>query len=174
MYVLTLVQERVRKHMNEMMGRRHRTNTPLKPAPEQAVLKYNKTLDDEDGPSKDKFQVDLLTTPCAKSAWNLRLFEIFVGDYAKGRPDDNVKDLSTYFMTYLQSLQINHRKMTTINEGRTVYEASSQRSRIEKRKKTVRSSQFLIHIHSDTIITSVSTAKSMLSTTMAFASLSSP
>ena len=50
--------------MNEMMGRHHCTNTPLKPAPEQAVLKYNKTLDDEDGPSKDKFQVDLLTTPC--------------------------------------------------------------------------------------------------------------
>jgi hypothetical protein len=133
--------------MNEMMGRPHRTSTPLKPAPEQAVLKYNKTHDDEDGPSKDKFQVDLLTTPCTKSPWNLRLFEIFVGDYAKGHSDDNMKDLSTYFMTYLQSLQINNHKMTTTNEGRTVYEVSSQHSRIEKCKKTVRLSQFLIHVH---------------------------
>ena len=109
-------------------------------APEEAVLDYNKTHDDKYEPSKDKFQPDLFTTLSAKSAWNLRLFEIFLGDYAKGCSNDNVNDLSNYFMTYLQSLQISHCKMTTTTGGRTVYEVSLQRGRIEKRKKTVISS----------------------------------
>jgi hypothetical protein len=134
--------------MNEMMGRPHRKNVPPEPAPEEAVLKYNRTRDDKDGPSKHQFQADLFTTPSAKSPWNLRLFEIFVGDYAqKGPSDGNVKDLSIYFMTYLQTLQIAHRKMTTTTEGRTVFEVSSRRSRIEKRKKTVRLIHLLVHIH---------------------------
>ena len=99
------------------------------------------------GPPKTNFRLTFSQHSAQKAHGTFAYLKFFVGDYAKGRPDDNVKDLSTYFMTYLQSLQINHRKMTTINEGRTVYEASSQRSRIEKRKKTVRSSQLLIHIH---------------------------
>ena len=130
-----------------MMKRPNQTNVPPVSVPEEAVLDYNKTRDDKYGPSKDKFQPDLFTTPSAKSTWNLCLFEIFLGDYAKGRSNDNVNDLSNYFMTYLQSLQISHRKMTTTTGGRTVYEASSQRCRTEKRKKTVRLTHFLVHIH---------------------------
>ena len=124
--------------MNEMMGRPHRKNIPPEPAPEEAILKYNRTCNDEDGPSKDQFQPDFSTTPLANSPWNCRLLEIFVGDYVqKGLSDGNVNDLEKYFMTYLQTLQTSRRKMRTTSEGRTVYEASSQCGRIDKRKKSV-------------------------------------
>lgn len=121
------------------MGRPHRSSIPPESAPEEAILKYNRTCDDKDGPSKAEFWLDLITTPCAKSAWNLRLFQIFLGDYVQREPSD-VNDLSNYFMTYVQTLQIGRRKMM---DGKT----SSQRTRIEKRKKTVRLTRFLVHIH---------------------------
>ncbi|KAF8261409.1 hypothetical protein EI94DRAFT_1705552 [Lactarius quietus] len=169
-------QECVCKHMNEMLGRSHRTKVPPESASEETILKYNRTCNDKDRPSKDQFQADFLTTPSAESSWNIHLFEIFVGDYAqKGPSDGNVKDLSKYFMTYLQTLQLAHCKMTTTTEGRTLYEASSQYSKIEKRKKTVRLTQFLVpHFLTHSIITSVLTAKYVLCITMAFTDSSSP
>ena len=124
--------------MNEMMGRPHRKNIPPEPAPEEAILKYNRTCNDKDGPSKDQFQPDFSTTPLANSPWNRCLLEIFVGDYVqKGLSNGNVNDLEKYFMTYLQTRQTSHRKMTTTTEGRTVYEASLQHGRIDKCKKSV-------------------------------------
>ncbi|KAH9016079.1 hypothetical protein EDB85DRAFT_1898380 [Lactarius pseudohatsudake] len=134
--VLTLVlKERVRKHMNTMMGRPHRTSAPPKSAPNEAVLKYNESLDNKDGPSKVQFRADLSTERPVNGPWNDRLFEIFLVDYARKHSDDNVKDLSTYFMTYLQTLQTTCRKMKT-TEGKSTYEVNLRRSRIEKRKKT--------------------------------------
>ncbi|KAH9022439.1 hypothetical protein EDB85DRAFT_1895253 [Lactarius pseudohatsudake] len=134
--VLTLVlKERVRKHMNTMMGRPHRTSAPPESAPDEAVLKYNESLDDEDGPSKVRFRADLSAERPVNGPWNDRLFEIFLVDYARKHSDDNVKDLSTYFMTYLQTLQTTCRKMKT-TEGKSTYEVNLRRSRIEKRKKT--------------------------------------
>ncbi|KAH9173933.1 hypothetical protein EDB89DRAFT_643451 [Lactarius sanguifluus] len=128
-------RERVRKHMNTMMGRPHRTRAPPQSAPDEAVLKYNETLDDEDGPSKVLFQADLSAERPVNGPWNDRLFEIFLVDYARKHSDNNVKDLSTYFMTYLQTLQTACRKMKT-TEGKATYEVNLRRSRVEKRKKT--------------------------------------
>ncbi|KAH9010274.1 hypothetical protein EDB85DRAFT_2161602 [Lactarius pseudohatsudake] len=128
-------RERVRKHMNTMMGRPHRTSAPPKSAPNEAVLKYNESLDNKDGPSKVQFRADLSTERPVNGPWNDRLFEIFLVDYARKHSDDNVKDLSTYFMTYLQTLQTTCRKMKT-TEGKSTYEVNLRRSRIEKRKKT--------------------------------------
>lgn len=124
--------------MNKMMGRPQRSNIPPESAPEEAILKYHRTCDDKDGPSKDQFSPDFFTTPCAKSAWNVRLFQIFLGDYVQRDPSD-VNDLSRYFMTYLQTLQKSHRNVV---EGKT----SSQRIRIENRKKTVRLPHLLMYI----------------------------
>ncbi|KAN0127816.1 hypothetical protein V8E53_014372 [Lactarius tabidus] len=56
-------REGVCKHMNMMMGRLHCSNMPPESAPEVAVLKYNRTCNDKDGPSKDQFRADLFTTP---------------------------------------------------------------------------------------------------------------
>ncbi|KAN0128841.1 hypothetical protein V8E53_013339 [Lactarius tabidus] len=113
---------------------------PPESAPEEAVLKCNRTHDDKDGPSKDQFRADLFTTPCAKSTWNLCLFQIFLGDYVQRGPSD-MKDLSRYFMTYLQTLQISRCKMM---DGTT----SSQCIRIDKHKKTCFDSQInALHYH---------------------------
>ncbi|KAH9013609.1 hypothetical protein EDB83DRAFT_2321630 [Lactarius deliciosus] len=102
----------------------HRTSAPPQSAPDEAVLKYNETLDDEDRPSKP-----------VNGPWNDRLFEIFLVNYAHKHSDNNVKDLSTYFVTYLQTLQTACRKMKT-TEGKATYEVNLRHSRIEKRKKT--------------------------------------
>jgi len=134
-------QDQVRKHANEMMGRTR--NDEVKPAPEEAVLKFKDTGNAEDGPSKDLFQADLSESRPANSPWNLRLAEIFVDDYVqKGLPvTSQVKDLSKYFMSYLQTLYVFHRKMTTAatSGGGTAHEEAQRRSRIEKRRKTVSS-----------------------------------
>ena len=120
------------------MGRPHCKNVPPEPAPEEAILKYNRTRNDKDGPSKYQFQPDFSTTPLANSPWNCCLLEILVGDYVqKGLSDGNVNDLEKYFMTYLQTLQTSCHKMTTTTKGRTIYEASLQRGRIDKCKKCV-------------------------------------
>src|SRR6266404_2869078 len=137
MFTLVL-QEQVRKHMNVMMGRTCGTKDPPKSASEETVVKYQNTCEDEDGPSKDRFQPDLYTRHPENSPWNARLFEIFMVDYfQKGLPVCKVKNLSKYFMTYLKSLQVSQRKMkATIGEV-TIYEAASHRNRVDQHKKTV-------------------------------------
>ena len=123
------------------MGRTR--NDGVKPAPENAVLKFKDTGKEEDGPSKDLFQADLSESRPENSPWNLRLAEIFVDDYVqKGLPvTGHVMDLSKYFMSYLQTLYAFHRKMTTASTsgGGTAHEEAQRRSRIEKRRKTVSS-----------------------------------
>ncbi|KAH9008950.1 hypothetical protein EDB84DRAFT_1571651 [Lactarius hengduanensis] len=96
-------------------------DAPPESAPDEAVLKYNESLDDEDGPSKVRFRADLSAERPVNGPWNNRLFEIFLVDYARKHSDDNVKDLLTYFMTYLQTLQTTCRKMKT-TEGKSTYE----------------------------------------------------
>ncbi|KAH9068119.1 hypothetical protein EDB83DRAFT_2314650 [Lactarius deliciosus] len=113
----------------------HRTSAPPQSAPDEAVLKYNETLNDEDGPSKVRFEADLSAERPVNGPWNDCVFEIFLVDYARKHSDNNVKDLSTYFVTYLQTLQTACHKMKT-TEGKATYEVNLRRSRIEKRKKT--------------------------------------
>ena len=129
-----------------MMGRHHHTNLPPELAPEEAVLKYRKTRNDKDGPSKDQFWPDFSTERPANNPWNNRLFEIFLGDFSQNHQDVNVKDVSSYFWTYLQTLRTARRNMMKTTQGRTAYEAASQRSRIDKRKKTVRLTPFLVPV----------------------------
>jgi hypothetical protein len=95
----------------------------------------------EDGPSKDLFQPDFSETCAEKSLWNICLLEIFENDYVqKHLPIVKVKDVAKYFLTYLQSLQTSHRKMTTATNiaGGMAYKEASKRIRIEKCKKSVR------------------------------------
>jgi hypothetical protein len=148
---LKLLQDNVRKHANRMMGRTR--NDKIEPAPEEAVLKYKHTGKDEDGPSMDPFRADFSERHPGDSPWNIRLAEIFLNDYTqKGHPFRNLKEVSDYFFTYLQSLQRTHRKMaTTAPSGTgTVHEEHSRRNRIHQRKKTVRALSPLRFNHADT------------------------
>ncbi|KAI0286327.1 hypothetical protein BC826DRAFT_918066, partial [Russula brevipes] len=72
--------------------------------------------------------------------WNRRMADVFVDDYLQnGHPFGEVKHLHSYFMNYLQTLQSTRRKKnTTTASGITMYEQASQRTRVEKRKQTVR------------------------------------
>jgi hypothetical protein len=118
-----VLQKAVHEHVNTMMGRKR--GNKVKPAPEEAVLKYSSTCKEEDRPSKDQFQPDFLERCPENSLWNLSLATIFENDYVKkGQPISQVKDVSKCFLTYLQSLQSTHRKMaTTAATGSgTVYE----------------------------------------------------
>jgi hypothetical protein len=122
-----------------MMGRTR--SDQVQPALEETVLKYKSTGKNEDGPSEDLFRPDFSEKLPEKSPWNIRLAEIFVTDYTKrGLPFGELKDVSNYFLTYLRSLQTACRKTaTTATSGNgTVHEEDSRRSRIRKRKKTVR------------------------------------
>jgi len=113
----------------------------VQPTLEETVLKYKSTGKNEDGPSKDLFRPDFSEKLSEKSPWNIRLAEIFVTDYTKcGLPFGELKDVSNYFLTYLQSLQTARRKMATTatSRNRTVHKKDSRHSRIWKRKKTVR------------------------------------
>jgi hypothetical protein len=124
------------------MMSRTRSDKP-EPAHEEAINKYKSSGNVEDGPSKDQFQPDFSETRAQKSLWNIRLSEIFENDYVqKHLPVVEVKDVAKYFLTYLQSLQTSHRKMTTARNtaGGTAYEEASKGIRIEKRKKNVRPS----------------------------------
>jgi hypothetical protein len=117
-------------------------------AHKEAINKYNSTRNVEDGPSKDQFQPDFSETRAEKSLWNIRLSEIFENDYVqKHLPVIEVKDVAKYFLKYLQSLQTSHRKMTSATDttGGTVYKESLKRTRINKRKRTVRSSPLLCY-----------------------------
>jgi hypothetical protein len=102
----------------------------------EAILKYSRTRDEEDGPSKKQFQADLFTKPLESSQWNNRLFEIFTGDYVQqGFPMCHKNDLRTYFMVYLRTLQ---RKIQDVS--RPEYrKAAVHRVRVLRRKQTVRS-----------------------------------
>jgi len=123
-----------------MMGRT--PNDKPEPADEEAINKYKSTGNVEDGPSKDQFQPDFSETHAERSLWNIRLSDIFENDYIQRHlPVVEVKDVAKYFLTYLQSLQTSHRKMTTATNiaGGTAYEETLQRIRIEKRKRNVRS-----------------------------------
>jgi hypothetical protein len=123
-----------------MMGKQR--GDKADPAPEEAVLKYKTTRKDEDGPSKDRFQPDFSEKRPETSQWNIRLAEVFQNDYVqKGQPVGEVKDVTKYFLTYLGTLQSTRRKMTTNATTGTgsVHDNASRRNRIEKRKRSVRS-----------------------------------
>lgn len=123
------------------MMKRTRNDKP-EPAHKEAVHRYKTTGNVEDGPSKDRFQPDFSETRAQKSLWNIRLSEIFENDYVQNHlPIVEVKDVAKFFLTYLQSLQTSHRKMTTATNtaGETVYKKDSKGNRVEKRKQTVRS-----------------------------------
>lgn len=136
------------------MGR-SRSDKP-EPAHEEAINKYKSSGNVEDGPSKNQFQPDFSETSAEKSLWNIRLSEIFENDYVqKHLPVVEVKDVAKFFLTYLQSLQASHRKMTTAtNTTRgTAYNEASKGIRIEKRKQNVRSSHFAVpYDHTDTLL----------------------
>ena len=125
------------------MGRMEDRRCLPEPAPREAILKYNRTRDDADGPSKSQFRADFFTKPIANSCWNCRLFEIFTGDYVqKGFPIGNKDDLQEYFMMYLRSLQKKFQ-----DEARPGYtEATAHRMRVLRRKQMVRSNLSCTHI----------------------------
>ncbi|KAH9000592.1 hypothetical protein EDB86DRAFT_522388 [Lactarius hatsudake] len=126
----------VRRHVNGLMGRKS-TDAPPEPASTEAVLNYKSTLNEEDGPSMEHFQADFSEKSPENSAWNRRLCELFVDDYAKqGLPFTTVTKLPVFFMTYLETLQTANRKMAATAEQARAYKKASQRNRIEKRKKT--------------------------------------
>ncbi len=153
-----VLQKAVHKHANTMMGRKR--GDKVKPAPEEAVLKYKSTHKEEDGPSKDRFQPDFSERCPENSLWNLCLANIFENDYVtKGHPIHQVKDVSKYFLTYLRSLQSTHRKMvTTATTGSgTVHKEGSRRNRIEKHRKSVRLGP-LLYGHTDTITRDLKTS----------------
>ena len=140
----------VRGHANKLMGRTHKDK--VEPVPEEIVLKYKRTGQDEHGPSMDLFQPDFLETCAAKSPWNTRLAAIFVNDYTKcWLPFHELKDVSDYFLTYLQSLQTVHRKATTpATSGKgTVNDEASRRDRVSKRKRSVRFLSPLLYNYTD-------------------------
>jgi hypothetical protein len=148
---INILQDSVRKHVNRMMGRTR--SDKIEPAPEEAIIKYKRTGKDEDGPSMDLFRADFSERYPENSPWNIRLADIFVNDYTqKGHPFCQLKEVSDYFFTYLQSLQRTHGKVaTTAPSGRGMgHEEHSRRSRIQQRKKTVRSSSALLFNHADT------------------------
>jgi hypothetical protein len=131
-----------------MMGRCR--NDKAEPAPLEAINKYRITGNEEDGPSKDRFQADFSDSRPEKSPWNIRLSEIFLDDYMQQRqPVGRVRDISDYFFTYLGSLRANHRNKTTANStGRgTVHDDGAKRKRIDQRKLSVRSSPWPCHTH---------------------------
>ena len=102
--------------MNQMMGRSH--HDKVESAPEEAVLKYKHTGNNEDGPSVGLFQPDFSGGAPEKSPWNIRLAEVFADDYTKrGLPFSQLKDVSNYFLTYLRSLQTSRRRMATTSES---------------------------------------------------------
>jgi hypothetical protein len=145
------LQDNVHKHVNRMMGRTR--NDKIEPAPEEAIMKYKCTGKDEDGPSMDMFRADLSERCAEDSPWNIRLADIFVNDYTqKGHPFRQLKEVSDYFFTYLQSLQSTYWKMvTTTPSGKgTAHEEYSRRNRIQQRKKTVRLLRLLPSNHADT------------------------
>ena len=138
-----LLQKAIREHANTMM-RRARNDKP-EPANEEAINRYKSTGNVEDGPSENQFQPDFSESRAEKSLWNIRLSEIFENDYVQNHlPVVEVKDVAKYFLTYLQSLQTSHRKMTTGTNitGGTTYEEVSKRKRREKRKQNVRLNPF--------------------------------
>ncbi|KAI0288346.1 hypothetical protein BC826DRAFT_1107756 [Russula brevipes] len=125
----------VRNHVKTMMGMARGSHVPPEPAPQEDILKHKSTLNNEDGPSKDKFRADFSETHPENSLWNRRLAEVFVDDYLqKGLPFGEVKDLPSYFMTYLQTLQLTRRRRTSTTAS--MEEQASQRNRVEKRKHT--------------------------------------
>jgi hypothetical protein len=147
---LTLVlQSYVRTHTKTMMGITGGSNVSPEPAPQEDILKYKSTLNNEDGPSRDRFQADFSEIRPENSPWNRRLAEVFVDDYLqKGQAFSEVKDLPRYFMTYLRTLQSARRKKTTTTaSGTTTYEQASQRNRVEKRKHTVRLTPLFVYQH---------------------------
>ncbi|KAH9064436.1 hypothetical protein EDB87DRAFT_1574945 [Lactarius vividus] len=126
----------IRKHVNELMGRKC-TDAPPEPASMEAILNYKSTLDEEDGPSMEHFQADFSEKSPGCSAWNHRLRDLFVADYVKkGLPFTTVTKLSVFFMTYLETLQAANRKMAATAEQERAYKEASHRNRIAKRKKT--------------------------------------
>ncbi len=136
-----------------MMGRSHRDE--VESVPEEAVLKYKRTGNNEDGPSVDLFRADFSGGAPEKSPWNICLAEIFADDYTKrGLPFNQLKDVSNYFLTYLRSLQTARRMMATpatSESGKpTAHEEDSRRNRIRKRKKTVSLLRPLLHNYTDT------------------------
>lgn len=143
LFLSLLLQRLVREHMNTMMGRTEDQSHPPNPASHGAILKYNTTRNEADGPSKNQFQVDFFTKPIQKSLWNIRLFEIFTGDYVqKGFPIIHKNDLQSYFMTYLQTLE-KKRKNVARPE---IANATMHRNRVLRRKQTVRSNLSYAHI----------------------------
>jgi hypothetical protein len=133
--------------MNTMMGTMEDGSHYSVPASREAILTFNRTRNNADGPSKDNFKADLLTKPIRKSRWNTRLFDVFIGDYVEnGFPFTNsLKDeLQTYFVTYLQTLQRKqHRSERT--------EPAGKRNRILRRKQNVRS-KLSLYTYSDTLL----------------------
>ena len=144
-----------------MMGRIKDRHSPPKAAPLEAILKYNKTHDEADGPSKNQFQADLFMKPIQNSPWNIRLFEIFAGDYVqKGLPVGHKDDLQTYFTTYLQTLQKKRQEVARPEFAKE----TAQRMRILRRKQTVRpnlSCQHILTSLDQLAIASVSRTKKM-------------
>ena len=135
------------------MGRTRKDK--VEPASEETVLKYKRTGKDEDGPSMDLFRVDFSESCAAKSPWNTRLAAIFANDYTKcGLPFRELKDVSDYFLKYLQSLQTVHRKAATpATSGKgTAKDEASRRDRVSKRKRSVRLLNPLLHNYTDTLI----------------------
>jgi hypothetical protein len=138
-----VLQRLVREHMNTMMGRKEDRSRLPEPASREAILKYNRTHNEADGPSKNRFQADFITKPIGKSDWNIRLFEIFTGDYVqKGHPIGHKDDLQTYFISYLHSLQ---KKLQEVARPEFT-KATARRNRILRRKQTVRSTLSCAHI----------------------------
>lgn len=137
------LQKAIREHANTMM-KRTRNDKP-EPANEEAINKYKKTGNVEDGPSKDQFQPDFSETRAEKSMWNIRLSEVFENDYVQNHlPVVEVKDVAKYFLAYLRSLQTSHRKKNQTSAGTniaggTAYDDAVVRNRRDKRKQTVRS-----------------------------------
>lgn len=142
-----VLQRLVREHMNTMMGRvEEDRNQPPESVSPEAILKYNRTCDKEDGPSKDQFQADLYTKPLERSKWNNRLFDIFIGDYVlQSFPSYHKNDLRTYFMTYLRTLQ---KKLQSVARPE-ISKATAHRIRVLRRRQTVRSNLSVQYTYSD-------------------------
>ena len=143
------------------MGRTDKDS--VEAAPEETVLNYKRTGKDEDGPSLDLFRADLSRGRPEKSPWNIRLAEIFADNYTKSKlPFRQLKEVTDFFLTYVQTLKTAHRKKTsTSTSGRgSVYKDNSRNNRIRQRKISVRLLNSLLYNYTDTFdqISSGSTA----------------
>jgi len=145
--------------MNKLIERNR--SDKVEPAPNEAVLKYKCTGQDEDGPSVDAFQADFSKRLLEKSPWNIRLALIFATDYTKqGLPFNQLKDISDYFFRYLQTLQTAHRMMARTGTSRgTAHKESSRHNRIQKQKKSMRLLNPLTYNHTDTLDQIISSLK---------------